>query len=202
MIVGSGLIASALADVPGCIIYAAGVSNPTCTDPAEYKRDKTRLQEALKLPGRLIYISTCSQADSAYVRHKHAMDALVMDRGNSLVCRLPTVAARSDNPHTLLNWLWHKVTTGETFDLWAKAMRNIIELDDAAFLIETRVRGNLEGGCSIIGPANYSAIELVRSMERLSGKKANYVLRDIGDAVQVPDLDDGKLDEMLRRYYP
>jgi len=70
VIVGTGLIARAFlrrkARLDNVCVYAAGVSNSTCSDEREYVRDRLRLQKAMAtLDGSvlLVYFSTCSDED-------------------------------------------------------------------------------------------------------------------------------------------
>src|SRR6202012_5726548 len=88
-IIGSGLIARAFAPhadaLPNVCVYAAGVSNSSCTDPREFEGERERLRAAMaKLPDTalLLYFSTCSindpaLQDSRYVVHKRAMESVV-----------------------------------------------------------------------------------------------------------------------------
>ena len=197
MIVGSGFIGSALTDVPGCVLYAAGVSNPTCTDPAEYARDMERLETALMLPGRFVYVSTASEADSDYVRFKRKAERAVLARGDSVVVRVPTVAGRCSNPHTLLNWLWHRVSRGERFSLWPTAKRNIVTIGQVAAEIERIANSRTVGIVTIKHPRDYLAIQIVRAMEAVAEKRAVF------DAADVPaDQPDEYLTSILESCYP
>lgn len=197
MIVGDGLIASHLIDVPGCVLHAAGVSNPTCTDPAEYARDIERLRESLAQPGRLVYVSTTSQADSDYVRHKREAERIVLRRGGSVVVRIPTIAARSDNPHTLLNWLWRHISAGESFPLW-NGRRNIISVRCAAREIERIANSRSVGVVDVGWSRDYSVLQIVRAMEELAGKRAMFTHQ--GELQDEPP--DDYLRGLLRECYP
>lgn len=197
MIVGTGFIGSALNDVPGCVLYAAGVSNPTCTDPAEYARDLERLETALLLPGRFVYVSTASEADSDYVSFKRKAEKAVLARGDSVVVRVPTVAGRCSNPHTLLNWLWHRISRGERFDLWPFAKRNIVTVGRVADQIERIAQSRATGIVTIRHPKDYLAIQIVRAMEEIAEKRAVF------DATDVPaDQPDEYLMAILESCYP
>ena len=98
MIIGSGLVASGLHDMPGVVQYAAGVSNSRCEDYEEFERDKARLAANLSRPGLFVYFSTCTPAESAYVDHKRACEQMVADRGDYLICRLPSWPGRRGTP--------------------------------------------------------------------------------------------------------
>ncbi len=198
MIVGNGFIASSLRDVPGCILYAAGVSNPTCTDEAEFKRDLERLENGLSLPGRFVYVSTASEADSPYVKFKRHAEQLVLERGNSVVARVPTVAGKSQNPHTLLNWLWHRISRGERFSLWPTAKRNILHVREVARRLEEIAKCDVEGIVTLRHDKDYQAIQIVRAMEALAEKRAVF---DADDLPKQQEPDD-YLYRVLESCYP
>ena len=192
-IVGSGLIARAfehrVADMPGVCIYAAGVSNSGCTDPREFERERARLQAAnsgLAEDRLLIYFSTCSlddpaAQDSRYVIHKRAMEQLVAQRPRHLIVRLPQLAGRTPNPHTLLNYLHARISRSERFTVFRGAQRNIIDVDDVAAIVSELVR---EGACAeIINVActhNVAIFDIVRCTEEVVGHCAVFDIIDAG----------------------
>jgi NAD dependent epimerase/dehydratase family len=146
MIVGSGLIARAFGRLASALpahvqVYAAGVSNSSCRDEREFARERERLSafvDSLDATALMLYFSTCSVDDpdsqrSAYVAHKRAMENFVRDsRRRHLILRLPQLAGVTPNPHTLLNYLHARIVRSERFEIWARATRNIIDVDDVA----------------------------------------------------------------------
>lgn len=186
MIIGSGLIAQAFA-IPfsqrdDVCIYAAGVSNSNCLDMQEFERERWLLLESLtrtKHVGVIVYFGTCSVADpealnTPYVQHKLAMEEIVATHPCHLILRLPQVAGRTPNPHTLLNFLYARISRSEAFNLWKNAKRNIIDIDDVAaiagqFIADGCVRNTT---LNIANPTNYSMIDIVSAMERAVGKRA------------------------------
>ena len=142
MIIGSGLLAKAFtrryADSAAVWIYAAGVSNSSCSDETEYERERERLTKALAdgaAADAFVYFSTCSigdptAANSFYVRHKIRMEALVATHRRHVIVRLPQIAGATPNPHTLLNYLFARVSRSEAFTAWRNASRNVIDIDD------------------------------------------------------------------------
>jgi hypothetical protein len=182
MIVGSGLIASAMSDRPGVIQYAAGVSNSGCTDPEEFKRDKGRLWSVMKRDGLFVYFSTCSSADSPYVAHKRACETMVMERGDYLICRLPIVAGTTTNPHTLLNLLRDRITRSEAFDLWPAARRNVIDVIDIRTIVQWLIGNARNETVNVAAPMDYSMREIVAAFEQLIGKPARVRIHEGGTA--------------------
>jgi hypothetical protein len=194
MVFGSGLIARAFEPYAQALsdasIYAAGVSNSSCQDAREFERERQRLGAALaSVPASslFLYFSTCSVDDpaareSAYVRHKLAMEALVRQRERYLVIRLPQVAGSTPNPHTLLNHLYARIARSERFAIWRGATRNIIDVDDAARIVTDLVVAENASG-EIINVANsrsYGILEIVGTMERVVGCKAIFDIIDRG----------------------
>jgi len=207
MIVGSGLIASALKDRRDRILYAAGVSNSACSDEAEFQRDIDRLTVYLMEPGRFVYFGTCATDDSPDVRHKLLCEQMVKARGDYLICRLPVVAGRSNNPHTLLNWLHAKVSRSETFTLWEKARRNVIDVTDVAEIVDWVGRDMRNETVDIAAPVDHSMPEIVAAMERATGKLARFNPMDKGNTYTIRTVAEPEgyskdyLDSVIARYY-
>jgi nucleoside-diphosphate-sugar epimerase len=185
-IIGSGLIGSAFRaqplDIANVWIYAAGVSNSSCSDPDEFARERSRLTDALKAgegSDAFVYFSTCSINDPAaeaspYVKHKREMESLVGDHRNYLIIRLPQLAGRSPNPHTLLNYLYAKISRSERFTVWVHATRNIIDVDDAVAIVgqllreEHARRKTINVACLV----SYPIHEIIAAIEKVVGKQA------------------------------
>lgn len=229
MIVGTGMLAKAFAprfaDDSDVLVYAAGVSNSGCTDEREFAREHASFERSVGQPGAqriVVYFSTCSVEDPAaggapYVRHKLEMESRVREQPRHLLLRLPQVAGRTPNPHTLLNYLHARIARSERFALWVNARRNVIDLDDVvATVVAVFARGGVARGSmlSIASPFSHSAREVVAAMERVTGKRAIFdeVARGSSYAVDVEPVlplfvaagirfDDGYLDRVVRKYY-
>lgn len=199
MIIGSGLIAhaffGAFARREDACIYAAGVSNSRCADASEFARERQRLEDALRQAKHVdafVYFGTCSVADpetqdTPYVRHKLAMEQLVRAHPQSLILRLPQVAGRTPNPHTLLNFLYARISRSESFELWSGAKRNIIDVVDMAaiaeqFIADTSARNMTVNIANVV---NYPMAAIVRTMERVVGKPAVYRIVERGSEYSV-----------------
>jgi nucleoside-diphosphate-sugar epimerase len=199
MIIGSGLLAanfsSAYAQSDEVLIYAAGVSNSACTDCQEFERERALVVEALRKNSEIetfVYFSTCSVQDpdlqhTPYVVHKRAMEGLISAHPGHLVFRLPQVAGRSNNPHTLLNFLFAKIRCGERFTIWGGASRNVIDVIDvyrvARYIIDQRVlRQEI---VNIANSANYSVRDIVSTFELVCGKAAIFDVIDKGKSFEI-----------------
>ena len=192
MIIGSGMLAKAFSDAfeqrPDICIYAAGVSNSGCVDVREFARERQRLEDALKQAMNaqaFVYFGTCSVDDAAsrstpYVQHKMAMEQLVRGHSHNLIIRLPQVAGRTPNPHTLLNYLYARISRSESFDLWNRAMRNVIDVVDVVavagqLIVDDPVRNTTINIANIV---NYNMTDIVTAIETVVGKSAIYNIID------------------------
>jgi nucleoside-diphosphate-sugar epimerase len=196
MIVGQGLIANAFRDdyetAPGVVVYASGVSNSRETRAEEFVRERRLLEQFVAGQAVLVYFSTCSVHDdellaSAYVRHKKEMEALVARAGRFAIFRLPQVVGRTRNPNTLTNYLHGKVASGEHFQVWGRARRNLIDVDDVVRIVRFLLQdGWAEGKTIELASPFYTSIpELVRAFELVLGRTANFTTTDAGGAYPI-----------------
>jgi len=199
MLIGSGLLAQAFApkfsNRNDVCIYAAGVSNSSCTDVHEFARERQRLTNALEQAGSnvvFVYFGTCSVTDpeawdTPYVQHKLAMEHLVSARPQYLILRLPQVAGKTPNPHTLLNYLYARISRSEAFLLWWHAKRNIIDVADVVsiadqVITDSTLRNKI---VNIANPTSYPMIDIIHAMERVVGKKAVYEIAERGSGYTI-----------------
>lgn len=228
MIIGSGLLAQAFAPAfshrEDVCIYAAGVSNSGCADKDEFAREYQRLADTLQQVQEVdafVYFGTCSvddpeMRDTAYVQHKLDMERLASTHPRYLILRLPQVAGRTQNPHTLLNFLYARIARSEAFSLWKNARRNIIDVDDVVAISIELIDGKLTRNTTInvANPVNYSMADIVSAMEHTVGKPAIYDVVERGYDYPVctctilPILDnaavkfgDGYLERVINKYY-
>ena len=212
MIIGSGLVArafaehrDALARVRACV-YAAGVSNSSCTDVREFERERDRLRTAMADPGSdhlFVYFSTCSITDpaaqaSAYVCHKLAMERLVAERARYLVLRLPQLAGPTPNPHTLLNYLYARIIRSERFTIWRGARRNIIDIDDVVRIaLDLMLVEGAEN--EIIDVANTRSSDVFDIVEALQTTLGHRAIFDIIDKGADYSIDTTRIEASLQR---
>ena len=194
MIIGSGLLARAFAPLFAqrgeVLIYAAGVSNSACSDVREFARERQRLSDGLKncqSRETFVYFGTCSVMDpeainTPYVQHKLAMERLVATHPRYLILRLPQVAGRTPNPHTLLNFLYARVSRSEEFSLWRYAKRNIIDVVDIVAITQCLLEDITARNSTfnVANPINHSMMNIVNAMENVVGKRAIYTILDRG----------------------
>ena len=197
MIIGSGFIAKNFENYSDDLerlnicLYAAGISNSQTQDKNLLDKEKNKFIEFLKKfnqKKKLIYISTCSINDPSrnknpYVVNKLYIEDLVQKNiKNFLIMRLPEVVGKNENKATLINFLNNKIKNGEKFEIWSKAKRNIIDIDDAILLtINLLENKNLNNTIiNVANPKSYFVTEIVKNFEKLYNMKANYNLVDRG----------------------
>jgi nucleoside-diphosphate-sugar epimerase len=228
MLIGSGLIAQAFARLTvhhqDACIYAAGVSNSSCTDTHEFSREHQRLSAALQQAAHVdafVYFGTCSVDDpearnTPYVQHKLAMEQLVSTFPNHLILRLPQVAGKTPNPHTLLNYLYNRITRSEAFILWRNASRNIIDVDDVAAITSQLIADSTMRNVmlNVANSHSYPMLRIVSAMEKAIGKPAIYEIAERGADYHIDnrlilpvfeasgvEFDDDYLDRVIDKYY-
>ena len=199
MIVGSGLLARAFGPAysgrPDVCVYAAGVSNSNCDDLHEFRREQQRVEDALNQNQHadcFVYFGTCSAYDpeissSPYVRHKVAMEGMVHAHPRHMVLRLPQIAGKTPNPHTLLNFLYARISRSEAFHIWGGARRNIIDVDDVVSIARQLI-DNVDARnatVNIANPVNYSMSDIVDAMAGVVGKRAIFDVVNRGSAYSI-----------------
>lgn len=227
MVVGSGLIARRFRDYAADdekIIFASGVSNSKNINENDFLRE-TRLLESILSANKdriLIYFSTCSIEDdtinrSPYVRHKINTEHFIQQHTAQYhIFRVSNVAGTSNNPYTLLNYFVYKILTGQPFEVWKNAYRNIIDIDDMYAIIDKILRDktHLNKTVNIANMENYSVLRIVKNIETHLNKKANFKEVDMGKNFQLDlsdiepliksleiKFDENYLSRLLKKYY-
>lgn len=134
MIVGHGDIAKALKDREGALFFASGVSNSSCEDKSEFKREKTLLLDQPK-DNCLFYFSTISidYKDSPYTRHKQSMERLIRSNWNHYnILRIGNITWGT-NPNTFINYLRNRKKMGLSIE-YVDQYRYIIDKDQLRVL--------------------------------------------------------------------
>ncbi|EMR4109803.1 NAD-dependent epimerase/dehydratase family protein [Stenotrophomonas maltophilia] len=227
MIIGRGLVATAFApdwqDDPETVIVAAGVSNSSETESAAFAREERLLDEIKGMPSiqRIVYFGSCAVGNPAerqtpYLQHKARMEARVLADPRGRVFRLPQVVGEGGNPHTLTNFLRARIESGEPFDVWARAERNLIDIRDVATL-GTHVLRHPDDYPRMMPLADVRStnmLEIVRAMESVLERQGNYRVLEQGVAFPIDTCDceraaaacgvplgEGYLLRLLGRYY-
>ena len=226
MIVGNGLLARAFephfGGNPDVVIFASGVSNSLETRAGEFARERTLLRQLLDGEAkRFVYFGSCGvtaqEAElTPYMKHKRLMESLVLSMPHGLVLRLPQVVGRTENPHTLTNFLRDRIQSGEHFTVWAHAERNLMDIDD---IVRIGVKLATDPTCettaiSIAASKSLLMPEIIRIFERVLDKAAHYSTIEKGAPMIIDttaletlsvklgiDLGDDYIERVIRKYY-
>lgn len=227
-VVGNGMLARAFSDSRAVregenCIFASGVSNSTSTAPEPFERERALLVGSLdqhRGAGAFVYFGTCAadvpgNESSAYVRHKVAMEQLVLAHPRGQVARLPQVAGPNASPYTLLSALCSRIKAGLPIVVRARATRNIIDVADVVRLVDAWL--TLPDRPRLINVANtrsYSVMTIVDTIEAVLGVEGARQLEDSGEPYEVDTraitalmaaegitFDDDYLARVIAKYY-
>jgi nucleoside-diphosphate-sugar epimerase len=226
MVVGGGMLARAFSRFsahPHVVIFASGVSDSNERDPAQFSRETTMLTEVRQRhPDQLlVYFGTCSVEDperspTPYVRHKLAAESLLEGAGHPwLVLRLPLVIGPRHKSNTLAEYLYGKISRGESFEVWKNAIRYPLDVADVLTVSEAFIGMRQYWNRRInVAFQAYPVLEFVRIFEEMLDAKANCTLSPKGSpfALDCPELrreagrlglqpDEGYLRRTLQKYF-
>ncbi len=226
MVVGSGMMAQAFpeyAESARTVIFASGVSNSLETDPRAFTREQVLLERVRSAnpEALLVYFSTCNIEDAHrknadYARHKFAMESLLKKSpGQWLIFRLPLVIGRGHRGATLAQFLYRKISDGQSFEVWKDATRYPIDVDDMAAIARSFInRPDFFNRRINIALDWYPVTEFVRIMEDIVGRKARSIEVNRGAHQEIPcpevmqladqlhiDRSEGYLERVLRKYF-
>lgn len=201
MLVGNGLIASTFQEFKNndsVCIFASGVSNSTEINIKEFDREKKLLANVTTKIGDtlIVYFSTCSvedltMQDTPYIKHKKEIEARLKESvKNYLIFRLPQVVGNSNNPHTLVNFLYNSIKNGKHFMIWEQAKRYLIDVEDIQKIVSHIVKKNTKNRTINIAPAYpISVHEIVKILEEILHKEGYYAMVDKGGVYHIDIID-------------
>lgn len=190
-------------------------------DPDAFAREQALLDQHLAGPSRLIYFSSCAlindpTLDTPYLAHKRRMEERVLEASHDhLVMRLPQVVGPTGNLNTLTKFLYHHISNGITFTVWARAERNLIDVDDvAAIALHLLDDHNSPPLCNIAAETSLPMSKIVAIFERVLKRRADCHVEDRGDPLRLDvqvalaaacrlgiDLGEGYAERVIRKYY-
>lgn len=226
MIVGKGLLAQAFGSHFGedsdVVIFASGVSNSLETRPEEFAREAALLRELVDGDvKRFVYFGSCGATApeselTPYMLHKRTMESLVLAAPHGLVLRLPQVVGHTGNSHTLTNFLRNHIVSGEHFTVWARAERNLIDIDDIV-RIGSWLATELPLKATAVSIAAIHSLPMPRIIEifeRVLGRTANCSYVERGTPMSIDtrvveslapqlgiDLGEGYIERVIDKYY-
>ena len=185
MVLGTGLLGSRFGSYEkqdDILVFASGVSNSKSAQSPDFLREKTLLTHALQQNQHktIVYFSTCSILDAslkdqAYVQHKIEMENLVAQSTQYYIFRISNVVGPSKNPFTLTNFLADKILSGQPFDVWEMAYRNLIDVDDVFNIADYFLQNKIESNqiIHIANEHNYAIRDIIRTLETVLGQQSN-----------------------------
>ena len=227
MVIGHGMIAKRFEvyhNDDRFAIFAAGVSNSKNRIDAHYKREIQLLEQTIKEHKEkiFVYFSTCSLYDpeekqSAYITHKKQVEEIIQSNSKRFsIFRVSNLVGRSDNPNTVLNFFIYHIRNQINFDLWSKASRNLVDIDDMYKIVDNILQAGsyANGIINIANPSSYKVAEIVAAIENRWQMQANYVLIPKGSTFDIDisgispiikkleiHFDDNYLVNLLEKYY-
>lgn len=225
MIIGNGLIATLFKnqDRENIIFFASGVSNSLETRTEEFLREQNLIKSTIaeNKDKLFIYFSTCSIYDSSktasdYVLHKLKMEYLIKNSCHSfLILRISNAVGNGGNSNLLMNYIVRAVKNNETINVYTKATRNLIDVEDIRNItfdiIENQALNRI---VNVAYNRNYSIIEIIEIVERFYNKKVdtNLIKSGSGYDINIPDVENYfyennlsnkelYIQNILRKYY-
>jgi nucleoside-diphosphate-sugar epimerase len=150
------------------------------------------------------------------VQHKKDMELLVSGSGKYMVFRLPQIIGKTENQNTLTNYIFNHIVNDLKFNVWKRAQRNIIDVEDVASIVNYLIR-HTDIHNSVINVAcsfSISILSLVSTFEQVTGTAAKYDLIDSGIAYPIDtalvsevlpklgiNFDDNYIEKIIKKYY-
>ena len=203
MVIGNGLVAKAFSSYISddrLLIFASGVSNSkSATKEAFHREEEMLLKHLNQNPSSIfVYFSTCSILDpdlkeAPYTFHKKKMEDLIMKHNRPFyIFRLSNLAGHTANPHTFLNFFYWHIKKKESFELWEKSERNIIDVADVFNVCNHIMQKQLflNKVTNVANPKNYKVLDIVKMMEDFCQTKGKYreIDRGAGYAIDITDI--------------
>ena len=189
---GSGFIAKNLKRIKlrklkKVVIYAAGVSNSKSKDKKKFLRERKKIQTFLNNHNKehlFIYISTTSVLDNYLKKDKYTRNKIIIENlikkslNNFLILRLSQIVGKSNNPHTLTNFIYRKILSEQRFKVWSNVKRNLIDIDDLIKIVKQIISTKLKPGnvINILNPNSIYVEEIVNIMGDIVKKNPKYIL--------------------------
>lgn len=140
-IVGKGAMAKMLqkADNVDKLFFVSGVSNSSCVDEDEYRRERELLL-AQDRDRHIVYISSLAVLEpeskhTRYIKHKRQMEVLIKKNFEKYtIVRIGNIGWENDNPHTIINFLRNKIKNNEPFEV-QDVYRYVVDEDEFLYWV-------------------------------------------------------------------
>lgn len=183
MIVGGGIIARSLHGLTSeSTLFASGVSNSSCEDPLEFRREMDLLLSQDRST-KLVYFSTCSLSDGSehneYLRHKLRMERLISEEFNEwLVLRLPTVVGHGGNSNNFFNFISNSLRRGEPVYVQRSLHRSLLDYQDIPTLAENLVDNLHNKTIDVCVDNSETVLQITQRMRLALGSISDLIIID------------------------
>jgi hypothetical protein len=136
MIIGNGSIAKILEDREDIVFFASGVSNSSCTDEKEYKRE-FNLLKTITTDNHIVYFSNLGiyYKEDRYTQHKQEVEEYIRDNYKSYTIVRIEVCEWVKTPNTILNVFKHQLAKGIEPKI-QDTTRYVLSLDEFLYWIK------------------------------------------------------------------
>jgi hypothetical protein len=113
MIIGNGNIAKVLEDREDIVFFASGVSNSSCIDEKEYKRE-FNLLKTISENNHIVYFSNLKiyYEENRYAQHKREIEEYIRNNYKSYTIVRIEVCEWVKTPNTILNFFKTQLSQG------------------------------------------------------------------------------------------
>ena len=167
MIIGNGLVAKSFKRekkfFKNIIVFASGLANSKNINKKEFVREKKLLKKFLNIKKKkLIYFSTLDifrKKKNAYTKHKINIENILKKKKNILIIRLPQLIGKSNNKHTIFNFLNFNLRINKKIKIFVNYYRNFIDVEDLIFYVKKLIKNKIN--FNIINIYNKKSIKIV-----------------------------------------
>jgi len=186
MVIGNGQIANKFKQnnfENNIVVFASGVSNSNCTSSKEFEREEKLLKYVLEenKDKKFIYFSSCALSVNnydlnAYYKHKLYMESLIKKNSdNYYIFRVPQLFGDLKSHNTIINFFYNCILNNTSFHIYDDSYRYVIELNDVYKIVNYIVSTQSSKlTLDIANPYRYQVVEIVKILEKLLSKNANY----------------------------
>jgi len=167
VIIGNGLVAKSFKRekkfFKNIIVFASGLANSKNINNKEFDREKKLLKKFLNIKKKkLIYFSTLDifrKKKNAYMKHKINIENILKKKKNILIIRLPQLIGKSNNNHTIFNFLNFNLRINKKIKIFVNYYRNFIDVEDLIFYVKKLIKNKIN--FNIINIYNKKSIKIV-----------------------------------------
>jgi len=171
MIIGNGLIASALRDREDTVFFASGVSDSRESRDSEFKREEKLLLDSLDNNRVFVYFGAIGGSE-LYLKHKERMKNIVTSVEKHIILNLSQVVGRGGNNNNLFNAFRRSLLEGEEITVYRDCLRSLIDVEDVISILEELTSKKKYGVYNFYGVDPLPVDLIVQLMAEALGVKA------------------------------